>query len=192
MFLEQLSKTPWSSEFRFVCVDVQPGKPRPTLPGWLKAVPTLVIAGEPEPRKDAAVMNWLSERRMRESGGSKSAKPRSIRDGGGPMGPSTAMGVSSSEGLDAIADSLCASGDEGFCFIGEDTSAGQGAMVRLAANQVGLNDYAPQANNSTGAPIGGQPGGGGGVAMSAKARAMDERMSAFQAERQRDIGPGRR
>jgi hypothetical protein len=193
MFLEQLSKSPWSNEFRFVCVDVQPGKPRPQLPGWLKAVPTLSIAGEVEPRRDAAVMNWLSERRMKEGGGGGGGKPRSIRDGGGPMATTTPMGVSSSEGLDAISDSLCASGDEGFCFIGEDTSAGQGAMVRLAGNQVSLTEFngIPSASAS-GAPYGGAGAAPGAAAMSAKAKALDDRMSAFQAERQRDMGPGRR
>jgi hypothetical protein len=195
MFLEQLSKTPWSNEFRFVCVDVQPGKPRPQLPGWLKAVPTLSIAGEVEPRRDAAVMNWLSERRMKEGGGGGggSGKPRSIRDGGGPMATTTPMGVISSEGLDAISDSLCASGDEGFCFIGEDTSAGKGAMVRLAGNQVSLTDFngIPSASAS-GSPYGGAGAAPGAAAMSAKAKALDDRMSAFQAERQRDMGPGRR
>jgi hypothetical protein len=190
-FLEQLSKTPWSREFRFVCVDMQPGKPRPALPPWLKAVPTLVIAGEPEPRKDAAVMNWISERKMRESGGAP--KARSIRDGGGPMALTTALGVVSSEGLDAITDSLCSSGDEGFCFIGEDTSAGQGAMVRLAGNQVSLDDFA--SGSASGRTSGSGPGsvaGPSAAAMSAKAKALDDRMSAFQAERQRDMGPGRK
>jgi len=213
MFLEQLSKTSWASEFRFICVDPQPGKPRPALPPWLKVVPTLMIAGEAEPRRDANVMNWLSERRMREGGkpaiavasatakaGAAGGKPRSIRDGGGPMGISSPLGVSSSEGLDAIIDSLNQSGDEGFCYIGEDTSAGQGAMVRLAANQVSLNMLEGMPNGSPGAkqPTGYSAAGGSGMggsgasAMSAKAKLLDDRMSAFQAQRQLDMGPGRR
>lgn len=114
------------------------------------------------------------------------------------MATTTPMGVISSEGLDAISDSLCASGDEGFCFIGEDTSAGHGAMVRLAGNQVSLTDFngIPSASPGSAGPAGGAGGspygGPGGSAMSAKAKALDDRMSAFQAERQRDMGPGRR
>jgi hypothetical protein len=65
-FLEELSKTAWKREFRFVCVD--PSPQRPPLPGWLKKVPTLVISGEPEPRTDGEVMNWLSEMRLKNGG----------------------------------------------------------------------------------------------------------------------------
>jgi hypothetical protein len=63
-FLEELSRTPYSREFRFICVDAPPGGVRPTLPPYVRAVPTLMIAGEHEPRTDAQVMNWLSERRL--------------------------------------------------------------------------------------------------------------------------------
>lgn len=65
-FLEELSRTPYAREFRFVCVDAGPGGVRPALPPYVRAVPTLMIAGEHEPRVDAAVMNWLTERRLRE------------------------------------------------------------------------------------------------------------------------------
>jgi hypothetical protein len=66
-FLEELSRTPWKGEFRFVCVDPTPS--RGPLPAWLKKVPTLVISGESEPRTDGQVMNWLSERRLKSGGG---------------------------------------------------------------------------------------------------------------------------
>lgn len=65
-FLEELSRTPYAREFRFVCVDAGPGGVRPALPPYVRAVPTLMIAGEHEPRVDSAVMNWLTERRLRE------------------------------------------------------------------------------------------------------------------------------
>jgi len=63
-FVTELSKTPWKNEFRFICVDAAPG--RPQLPPWLKKVPTIVVAGESEPRTDADVMNWLYEKRLKE------------------------------------------------------------------------------------------------------------------------------
>jgi len=63
-FITELSKSPWKSQFRFVCVDPSPG--RQPLPSWLKKVPTVVIAGESEPRTDSDVMNWLYEKRMKE------------------------------------------------------------------------------------------------------------------------------
>lgn len=61
-FLEELARTPYTSEFQFVCVD--PGPNRPKLPSWLKVVPTLLIDGEPDPLTDEKVFNWLSLRRI--------------------------------------------------------------------------------------------------------------------------------
>jgi hypothetical protein len=63
-FISELAKTPWKGNFRFFCVDPSPS--RPPLPGWLKKVPTIVIAGEAEPRTDSDVMNWLYEKKMKE------------------------------------------------------------------------------------------------------------------------------
>ena len=60
-FLEELAGTPYVPEFAFVCVD----PPRPPLPGWLKSVPTLLVAGEATPRVGPGpVNNWLFERKM--------------------------------------------------------------------------------------------------------------------------------
>lgn len=63
-FITELAQTPYKSSFRFICVDPSPS--RPQLPGWLKKVPTLVIANENEPRTDNDVMNWLYEKRLQE------------------------------------------------------------------------------------------------------------------------------
>ena len=63
-FIEEISKTPYAVEFRFICVDPSPH--RPPLPSWLKQAPTLVISGEPEPRTNSEVMNWLYEKKMRD------------------------------------------------------------------------------------------------------------------------------
>ena len=66
-FITELAQTPYKSSFRFVCVDpsATTGN-RPQLPGWLKKVPTLLIANEQEPRTDNDVMNWLYEQRLKE------------------------------------------------------------------------------------------------------------------------------
>jgi len=64
-----VAKTPYKGEFKFVSVDpVPPENKRPSLPSWLKKVPTLVISGEPNPRTDAEVLNWLYERKMKDEG----------------------------------------------------------------------------------------------------------------------------
>lgn len=65
-FLQEISKTPYTSLFRFICVD--PSPTRPPLPDWLKQTPTLVIQGEPEPLVDNEVMNWLSMRKRLDEG----------------------------------------------------------------------------------------------------------------------------
>ena len=63
-FITELSKTNYHTEFRFICVDPSPN--RAQLPSWLKQTPTLVISGEPEPRTNNDVMNWLYERKMKD------------------------------------------------------------------------------------------------------------------------------
>ena len=61
-FMKELAQTPWANSFSFSCVDAE--KRQGPLPAWLKKVPTLVIAGEQQPRTDGDVMNWLSEMRL--------------------------------------------------------------------------------------------------------------------------------
>jgi hypothetical protein len=92
-FLEELSRTPFSREFRFICVDAPPGGVRPVLPPYVRAVPTLMIAGENEPRTDAQVMNWLSERRLIErTGAVPTATVPGARPPVGNIGPRTGGG----------------------------------------------------------------------------------------------------
>lgn len=73
VFIKSIADTPFKSEVKFVCVDPGPNGQRPQLPGFLKKVPTLVVRGEDEPRTDAAVMNWLAEKRLMNSPGAASA-----------------------------------------------------------------------------------------------------------------------
>ena len=64
-FITEISQTNFHKDFRFICVDPSPN--RAQLPSWLKQTPTLVISGEPEPRVNSDVMNWLYERKMKET-----------------------------------------------------------------------------------------------------------------------------
>lgn len=80
-FLQEVSKTPYKREFNYICVD--PGKDgrRPQLPKFLQKVPTLVIKGEEEPRTDGNVMNWIYERRMKDTSAQQSGPaPRKGND----------------------------------------------------------------------------------------------------------------
>ena len=95
-FIQELSQMPYKGEFRFVCVD--PSPTRQPLPSWLKKVPTLVISGEPNPRTDSDVMNWLYERKMKDgvgSGGTKQGMQEGpqplVSDAGNAFGDSYSM-----------------------------------------------------------------------------------------------------
>ena len=105
-FIEEISKTNYHQEFRFICVD--PGPNRPALPSWLKQTPTLVISGEPEPRTNGEVMNWLYERKMKD-GGSKSGNG----GGKGPAEPEPYLDMEMGGGY----------GDS-YSFLGADTTTG--------------------------------------------------------------------
>lgn len=171
-------------------MDRQPGKPPITLPPYVKAVPTLMIAGEGEPRTDSQVMNWLSERRLREREG--------VASGGGFAAGAARVGTTPSDGILAFTDDMFSScGDEGFAFLDEVTSQKEGQMVRVASNMASVNDIHRMAvpdgmplttgGSSGSGGYGGGGGGSGGPRQSAKAKAMEDAFSAYQAARDRDI-----
>lgn len=116
-FIEEISKTKYHTEFRFICVDPSPS--RPQLPSWLKQTPTLVISGEPEPRTNSEVMNWLYERKMRDGGGS----------GGGSGGAGGAGASMMAEPEPYMAMEMAGGFGDSYSFLGVDTSAqGDGGM----------------------------------------------------------------
>lgn len=115
-FIEEISKTSYHKLFRFICVDPSPN--RPQLPSWLKQTPTLVISGEPEPRTNSDVTNWLFEQRMKDGGGKESG------NGGAAAGPSEPEPYLDIEMGGAFGDS--------YSFIGMDTSAqGNGGLSMM-------------------------------------------------------------
>ena len=86
-FLKELAKTPYKSEFQFVCIDTTP---RAQLPTWLKQVPTLLIRDDQEPVKtNSDVLNWLYERKMKDNNQSSGGLP--------PRGPMPAGAAVSSD-----------------------------------------------------------------------------------------------
>jgi hypothetical protein len=121
-FITEISQTPYHKDFRFICVD--PGPSRPQLPAWLKQIPTLVINGEPEPRVDGEVMNWLYERKMKDGGGSQrggDATPASVE-------PEPWMDTEMGGGF----------GDS-YSFIGDDTTTQGNGGMRMKHNFTYLN-----------------------------------------------------
>jgi len=118
-FISELAQTQWKSSFKFVCVDPVPG--RPALPGWLKKVPTIVVAGEGEPRTDSDVMNWLYEKRVKDA---PQGQPGAASAGPGAVEPS------------AFSIMEQVSFAKGFSYSGIDTdtsSAGDGGMTMPGA-----------------------------------------------------------
>jgi hypothetical protein len=123
-FISEISKTPYHKTFRFISVD--PSPTRPQLPSWLKQTPTLVISGEPEPRTDGEVMNWLYECKMRDGGGNSS-------DGssGAPSGPIEPEPYLDMEMGGSFGDS--------YSFLGDDTTAQGNGGMRMKHNFTYLN-----------------------------------------------------
>jgi hypothetical protein len=112
-FIEEISKTTYHKAFRFICVD--PSPQRPALPSWLKQTPTLIISGEPEPRTNSEVMNWLYEQKLKDGGGNKSGTGAA---NSGPTEPEPYLDMEMGGGF----------GDS-YSFIGIDTSAeGNGGL----------------------------------------------------------------
>jgi len=168
-FLEELAKTPYAKEFRFISVDAQ-GSQRPTLPPYVKAVPTLMIEGEREPRTDSQVMNWLSERRLKDK----------------------AAPAAGSDGLLAFNDEMSVNGDEFYSFLGEEATATKGAMVRMVGTMASFDNLAGLGtpNDRQQADKAASAGANVGVArQSDKAKALDDALIAYQQMRDKDMRP---
>jgi hypothetical protein len=177
-FVMELSQTPWKSQFRFVCVD--PGPQRPPLPKWLKKVPTIVIAGEEEPRTDADVMNWLYEKKMKEGGGGRSG-------GGGGGGGAAEPGPSNGGDPEAFSMLENTSFARGFGYSGLDadtSTQGNGGLTIPGAFSF-LHGGAAEGDR-----MGQNPGGAnlqapaGNTRRSKKEELFDKQMEAYQRERE--------
>lgn len=185
-FITELAQTRWKYDFRFVCVD--PSPTRPQLPGWLKKVPTLKIAGEEDPRTDSEVMNWLYEKKMREG------------DGGGDQGQGQGLGQPRpSDGgepsaFNVIENSAFA---KGFSYSGlnVDTSAQGNGGESMPGSFAFLRGAAAPGDRMSqempgGGGQGGMRGGGGGDRggqRSKKEQLFDKQMEAYQRERERGM-----
>ena len=138
-FITELAQTPYKSEFKFICAD--PSPTRPALPSWLKKVPTLVIQGDPQPRTDAEVLNWLYERKMKDgsprSGGGSGA--------GGAAGGGAAGAVAGSAEPEpfGLMGGSCDLYNDPYTFLDQDTMAqGNGGLQGSEKNFSFLNGSA--------------------------------------------------
>jgi hypothetical protein len=172
-FLEELAKTPYAKEFRFISVDPQPNKQRPSLPPYVKMVPTLMIEGEKEPRTNSLVMNWLSERKLKDKDGQAQSQ--------------------GNDGLLAFSDEMAINGDEGYAFIGEDATATKGSMVRLVGTMASVNDLTGLGTSNERAQGDAAVARGANIGtpqQSAKGKALDDALMAYQQMRDQDMKGG--
>lgn len=128
-FIEELGNTPWVSEFQFICVDPSPNRPK--LPSWLKQVPTLVIAGEPEPLINADVMNWLFARKMKE-------QPKQQQQKGSSASASAVVGEPMSWN-----DAEMGCGGAGYCYLDADMSTQGNGGSTIPGNYTFYNGGPP-------------------------------------------------
>ena len=175
-FITEISKTPWKSQFNYVCVD--PGPSRPPLPSWLKKVPTIVVAGESEPRTDSDVMNWLYEKKMREGSPSNGSSMGSGGGGGSGSASTTAGDPSGFSMMEQVSFA------KGFSYSGLDvdtSSQGMGGNT-MPGTFAFLNGA--DAMGTTDLPGSGAPAGGvQSQRRSKKEEMFDKQMEAYQRER---------
>jgi hypothetical protein len=129
-----------------------------------------MIEGEREPRTDSLVMNWLSERRLRDKSSPQPAN----------------------EGLLAFNDEMAVNGDESYAFIGEDATATKGSMVRLVGTMASFDQIAGLGtpNDRMRGDAAAATGANVGVArQSDKAKALDDALMAYQQMRDMDMRP---
>ncbi len=160
-FITELAQTPYKSAFRFICVDPSPN--RPQLPGWLKKVPTLVIANENEPRTDNDVMNWLYEKRLQER----------------PRGGQEAVAAPQESGPQFYNPLEMASGADSYSFFNMDENSGKvegdgGSMISQAFEFIGGPVQGGESRATMSAPK---------IQKSRKEQAFDSSMERYMAQR---------
>jgi hypothetical protein len=170
-FIKELQRTPFVNEVRFINVD--PSPTRPQLPGWLKKVPTLVIAGEAEPRTDAEVMNWLSVRRLQE----QSSVPRSP-PAPGVSAPSQVQGSVPGEPEPFIMSEMGGRGRDFYSFVDQDTSTGGNGGTKIQHNFEFLGGQGLVGGGTATAPV------QAGPKKSKREEMFDQQMERYARERE--------
>jgi hypothetical protein len=175
-FIEELSKTPWKKEFRYICVD--PGPNRPPLPKFLEKTPTLVIRGEKEPRTDGEVMNWLYERKMRDTQSQGPIRSKAVD-------PATAGGEPDAWNTAELGTGLGA-GDSFYSFLNADTATSGDGGATIPGTFSFLNGQS--APGSKGADM--YPGGAGAEKKTKREQMFDQQMEEYMTHRDQGMPKG--
>lgn len=175
-FIEEIAKTPWIKDFEFKCVDVDKQGNKPSLPKWLKQVPTLVIDGDQSPVKtDTEVMNWLYEKKMRE----ESKKPALPTTSAQTLidGPQSWMG-----------SEMTGYGDTGYSFVDSDMSTAGDGGASIPGNFTFLQGFGDKQSDTVLATAVQNQG-----TRSKKEAMFDKQMDMYKQQRDQGIpqGPAR-
>ena len=173
-FLEELGKTPWMRDFTFVCADPGPNGVRPTLPKWLKQVPTLVIDGDKEPVKtDTEVMNWLYERKMRDM-------PKKST---GPTAGAAASPALGGEPESWVSGEMSGFARGGYSYIDSDTSATGDGGHSMPGSFSFLNGGSGPGDRQSQSAAASQP-------KTRKEKQFEEQMALYKEQRDAGMKPG--
>ena len=179
VFITELSQTSYKNEFQYVCVDPGQGGARPRLPGFLKKVPTLIVAGEDHPLVGNEAINWLWVKRMQdnkqETNDGASGAAASVNSGGDDMGltfwnPLEMGGMSDS-----------------YSFIDQDTSVEGNGGMRIAQNFEFFGDAGPPPSGMRGTNHGQAPAQT--AKKSAKENEFDNAMERYMEARNSGVPP---
>jgi hypothetical protein len=163
-FLEELAKTAWITNFEFTCVDPSPSGARPSLPSWLKQVPTLYIQGDQNPIKtDTDVMNWLYEKKMKEP------KKEATQTQDGPQS--------------WLSTEMTGFGDANYSFLDSDTSTAGNGGETIPGNFTFLNGAASPGDRQSQASLSSTSANSG---KTKKEVAFDNSLEMYK--QQRDMG----
>lgn len=166
-FLSELSQTPYKGDFTYICVDSSPT--RPSLPPWLKKVPTLVISEEREPRTDGNVMNWLYEKKL--------STPRSTTT------PSDTVTAKNTEPDAFIFREMGNNYKDSYSFLDSDTSTSGNGGTTLMHNFEMLGGSSSTGSRE-GIPI---TSTGGSGKRSRKEEMFDSQMEAYKRDRESGV-----
>lgn len=208
-FLEELRSTPYVPDFQLICVDPTAAG-RPSLPPWLKSVPTLLVAGESTPKVGPGpVNNWLFERKMSGGGGPKATVAATDMERRAPLAPpiykpdveprpaATARGGG---GGTPVPSAAGGGGPEPDAYHGSEMSGGKWSDTYSFLEDTEFKNFSSEKGYNRigrnfesliggGAPAGGGAGGGAaaGPKRSAKEEAQLKEYEAFMAARNGDI-----
>jgi hypothetical protein len=171
-FLQELAQSPFKNQFKYVCVDASPTRPK--LPSFLKEVPTIVVEGDNEPKVSSEAFNWLSQEKMKVG--------KSNKEGPSP-------GEEEPEGWNSMENMSFAKGF-GYSFNDSDTNTNGSGGERIPGAFQFLNGGSSSGvRNANDFPGGSDKGKN----RSKKEELFDKQMEQYQKERNQGLpqGPNR-